>query len=87
MSSYAGGKPVVGTTVGSFAEYIRDGVNGILSAPDPDALADAMIKALSNKRYLELEKNVDGNYNEDIGSQNGKVLLNAYSQALHNKKY
>ncbi|HAN65588.1 MAG TPA: glycosyl transferase family 1 [Chitinophagaceae bacterium] len=87
MTSYAVGKPVVGTTVGSFAEYIQDGVNGILSAPGPDALADAMIKALSNKRYLELEKNVDGNYNEDIGSQNGKVLLKAYSQALHNKKY
>lgn len=87
MTSYAVGKPVVGTTVGSFAEYIQDGVNGILSAPDPDALASAMIKALSNKRYLELGKNVDGNYNEDIGSQNGKVLLNTYSQALYNKKY
>ena len=45
--AFGHGKPVVATRVGGIAESVREGVNGLLSAPeDPDALAEAVEQAL-----------------------------------------
>lgn len=43
------GRPVIASRVGSFAEYVRDGYNGLLVPPgDPAALAAAMTKLRSD---------------------------------------
>ena len=49
LQSMASGKPVIGTTVGGIPEVVSDGVTGLLVPPkDPDAIADAAIKLLSD---------------------------------------
>jgi glycosyltransferase involved in cell wall biosynthesis len=46
-AAYALGTPVVATTVGSFPEFVRDGVSGLLVPPnDPEALAGAIRRVL-----------------------------------------
>ena len=41
----AAGAPVVATAVSGIPEIVRDGVNGLLVAPDdPQALADALVR-------------------------------------------
>ena len=43
------GRPVVATRVGDIPDVVRDGVSGLLVAPeDPDALADAIVRLLTN---------------------------------------
>lgn len=43
--AFRSGRPVIASRVGSFAEYVHDGVNGLLVPPgDPAALAAAMTK-------------------------------------------
>jgi glycosyltransferase involved in cell wall biosynthesis len=47
--AYAHGKPVVCTRIGGLPDVIEDGNSGFLVPPeDPDALADAVIRVLSN---------------------------------------
>jgi glycosyltransferase involved in cell wall biosynthesis len=42
-TAFRAGRPVIATAVGSFAEYVEDGVNGLLIQPgDPGALAGAI---------------------------------------------
>ncbi len=42
-TAFRSGRPVIASRVGSFAEYVRDGVNGVLVPPgDPRALATAI---------------------------------------------
>jgi len=56
LESMAAGLPVVATQVGTVAEVVRDGVNGVLVPPaDSDALACALIRLLEDdllRRYL-----------------------------------
>lgn len=78
MTCMAAGKTVVATRVGSFPEYLQDGVNGFLAEPDPESLAEAMLRALKNNRYLETDKNVDSRYSEAVGNANAETILHAY---------
>lgn len=78
MTCMAAGKTVVATNVGSFPEYLKDGVNGFLAEPNPDSLAEAMLRALVNDRYLETDKNVESGYSETIGAANAETILRAY---------
>jgi glycosyltransferase involved in cell wall biosynthesis len=49
-AAYAAGLPVVATTVGSFPEFVREGVSGLLVPPhQPRALAEAMRRVLTNR--------------------------------------
>lgn len=53
VEALAAGKPVVSTPIGMATDLIRDGVNGFLVSPgDPDALANAIIRALTRTAEL-----------------------------------
>jgi glycosyltransferase involved in cell wall biosynthesis len=78
MTAHALGKMVIATNVGAFPEYIKDDFNGLLSNPNPQALATKIIQALENKNYKRLTQNVISTYSEDVGNQNKKRLLSAY---------
>ena len=78
MTAHALGKMVIATNVGAFPEYINDDVNGLLTNPDPQALATKIIQALENEKYKRLTQNVISTYSEDVGNQNKKRLLSAY---------
>ena len=55
--AYGFGKPVVASDVGSLGEVIQDGVNGRLVPPgNPDALADAVIECLDERRLKGLHQ-------------------------------
>lgn len=52
--SFMFGNPVIATNVGAMPEYIKNGENGIIvPANDANAFADAMLKLLSDKPFLE----------------------------------
>jgi glycosyltransferase involved in cell wall biosynthesis len=44
--AYTFGRPVVATGVGSMADVVEDGVNGLIVEPDSEAVADGMLKLL-----------------------------------------
>jgi glycosyltransferase involved in cell wall biosynthesis len=45
VEAMAAGTPVIATAVSGIPELVRDGVNGLLVAPDdPEALADALLR-------------------------------------------
>lgn len=47
IDAYSFGKPVVATRVGSLAEYVEEGVTGLLVPPDdPQALAESIVSLL-----------------------------------------
>ncbi len=42
------GRPVVGAKVGGIPDLVDDGVNGLLAAPDPSAVAAALVRVLTD---------------------------------------
>lgn len=79
MTTFAVGKPVVATNVGSFAEYISDGVNGLLAEPDSPSIAQKILEALKNDFYADLQKNVEPNFSKQTGDYNASIIINAYN--------
>lgn len=54
LEAMAAGLPIVSTNVGGMPEIIQDGVTGLLVEPrNPKALADAIIKLLSDKQLAD----------------------------------
>src|SRR5207302_1554820 len=54
MESFARGRPVIGARAGGIPDIVEDGVNGLLVPPDePNALADALVEALSDRALQE----------------------------------
>lgn len=47
------GRPVLGSAVGGIVDLVRDGVDGVLVEPSPDALADALVSLLGDRARLE----------------------------------
>lgn len=81
MTSYALGKTVLASTVGSFPQYVQHGTNGLLADPEPSALAAGIMSMLDQDRYKLLEKNVDPAFDQQTGRKNAEVLLQAYLEA------
>lgn len=79
MTAKALGKPVVATNVGAFSEYIIDGYNGLLSAPNKDAIADRILYCLDQKRFETYQNNIEKNYSINIAEANKLKLIQAYS--------
>jgi glycosyltransferase involved in cell wall biosynthesis len=50
LEAFAAGVPVIGANLGGIAELVRDGVNGILIAPDDVAAWAAAIRRLAEDR-------------------------------------
>lgn len=86
MTSFAVGKAIVATNVGSFPEYIKNNINGILSEPNAISIANKIIEALTNNKYKELENNIIKSRSENTLIENRKVLLSAYSYCLDNNR-
>lgn len=80
MTSFALGKPVVATNVGSFPEYIQEGKNGLLVEPEPAAVSKGMIGAMKENRYEILSQGVEMNQFAPVIRHNRDVLLAAYEQ-------
>jgi glycosyltransferase involved in cell wall biosynthesis len=54
IESFTRGRPVVATRVGGIPDLVEDGVNGLLvPAGDPERLADAMARVLSDRELAE----------------------------------
>ena len=54
LEAFCRNRPVVGTDVGGIADLVREGENGLLVPPqDPDALAEALVRILSDRGLAE----------------------------------
>jgi glycosyltransferase involved in cell wall biosynthesis len=54
MEAFCRGRPVVGSRAGGIPDIVEDGVNGLLvPAGDAKALADALVRVLSDRALLE----------------------------------
>jgi glycosyltransferase involved in cell wall biosynthesis len=54
LEAFAAGVPVIGANLGGIAELVRDGVNGILIAPDDVAAwAAAMLRLAEDRHAIE----------------------------------
>ena len=54
VEAFCRGRGVVGTRAGSIPDLVADGVSGLLVDPDdPAALADALVRVLSNRALAE----------------------------------
>jgi glycosyltransferase involved in cell wall biosynthesis len=78
MTAHALGKMVIATNTGAFPEYINENVNGLLSAPQPKALATKIIQALNNDQYKKITHNIKSSYSDEIGTYNRKQIMTAY---------
>lgn len=78
MTARALGKMVIATNIGAFPEYINEDVNGLLSAPQPKALAAKIIQALNNDQYKKITHNIKRGYSDETGIYNRKQILTAY---------
>jgi glycosyltransferase involved in cell wall biosynthesis len=84
LEAFAAGVPVVVSRIGSLAELVEDGRNGLHARPgDPDALAAALDRALSTPRLLqqmrlEARREYESKY---TASKNYEQLMQIYGQA------
>ncbi len=54
IEAFCRGRPIVGTRAGGIPDIVEDGVSGLLVPPeDPSALADALVRCLSDRALLE----------------------------------
>ncbi len=80
MTTMALGKSTIASNVGSFPEYINDGVNGLLTEPTISSLTNTIIKALENNRYLDLERNLKSDYSFINSNYNQQKIISAYTR-------
>lgn len=53
IEAHLRGRPVVGTAVGGIRDLVTDGVDGVLVSPDPERIADALVRVLGDRNELE----------------------------------
>lgn len=78
MTSYSLCKPVIATNVGGLSGMVEDGKTGLLVTPkDVDALADAIISLLKDKKKLdEMATSIMNDY--FVGDKSWKVIADRY---------
>ncbi len=52
IEAHLRGRPVIGSAVGGIPDLVADGVDGVLVAPEPDALAAALVRLLGDPGEL-----------------------------------
>ncbi len=78
MTAFAMGKTVLATNIGAFQEYISDGINGMLTPPEPHSIANGIMKMLSSDHYLDMEKNIASGYSKSDAIHNRNTLMGVY---------
>ncbi len=53
IEAHLRGRPVIGADVGGIPDLVRDDVDGVLVPPEPEALADALVRLLNDRSELE----------------------------------
>src|SRR5207237_10936338 len=53
IEAFLRGRGVVGSRVGGIADLVEDGVSGLLVEPEPEPLADALVRVLSDRALAE----------------------------------
>ena len=78
MTAFAMGKTVLATNIGAFQEYISDGINGMLTSPEPHSIANGIMKMLASNHYLDMEKNIASGYSKSDAIHNRNTLMGVY---------
>ena len=78
MTAFAMGKTVLATNIGAFQEYISDGINGMLTSPEPQSIAKGIMKMLASDHYLAMEKNIASGYSTSDSIHNRNTLMGVY---------
>lgn len=81
-TTFAFGKTAIVSNVGSFSEYIKDGINGLISEPETIDLAKKIMQAIEHDYYKQLEANVISSYSSKKLEEFGNVILSTYENAL-----
>ena len=78
MTAFAMGKTVLATNMGAFPEYISDGINGMLTNADPNAIAKGIGSMVESNHYLDMEKNIVQGYSTVDSNHNTNTLMQVY---------
>jgi glycosyltransferase involved in cell wall biosynthesis len=78
MTAFAMGKTVMATNIGAFREYISDGINGMLTHPEPHSIANGIMTMVDSDRYLDMEKNIASGYSKSDSIHNRNTLMGVY---------
>jgi glycosyltransferase involved in cell wall biosynthesis len=81
-TTFAFGKTAIASNVGSFKEYITDGINGLISEPEATDLAKKITKAIEKDFYKKLESNVISNCTSEKLDEFGNIILSTYQNVL-----
>jgi glycosyltransferase involved in cell wall biosynthesis len=81
-TTFAFGKTAITSNVGSFSEYITDGINGLISEPEASDLAEKIMMAIENDYYKKLESNVISNHTPEKLNEFGNIILSTYQNVL-----
>jgi len=82
MTALAMKKPVLATSVGAFAEYIKPGVNGILVDSSVSGIQNGITQMLTDDYYLELGENIEHESNEVVRQHNYNKYKQLYSYLI-----
>jgi glycosyltransferase involved in cell wall biosynthesis len=83
MTAFALQKSVVATQVGAFPEYIEEKFNGLLADPNPVSVAEKMMEALQNDKYIRFNQNINDSKEPYIRNQNAEIIEKGYQYCLH----
>jgi glycosyltransferase involved in cell wall biosynthesis len=75
LEAMACGKPIVATDSGGIREVMKDGINGIISSPDPDSLVSAVYELYSNE---PLRRQIAKNNMRDVREFDWKSITGEY---------
>ena len=81
-TTFAFGKTAIVSNVGSFGEYIKDGINGLISEPEAGDLAKKIITAIDHDYYKKLESNVISTRTAEKLEEFGNTILSTYQNVL-----